>query len=48
MSVTRLHDVLMVLLACAIAALATNEFVRTAAIFAAGWNASWAIQGEER
>lgn len=41
-------DVVLVLVWCAVAAIATSEILRTIAIFAVGWNASWAIQGEER
>lgn len=43
----RRADISATLALCLIAAFAPHEAIRLAAVFAAGWFASWAIEGDE-
>lgn len=48
MAKERAVDFALTLVCCVVAMGAPNDLIRVAAIFAAGWHASWAIQGETR
>lgn len=48
MAKERAVDVALTLVCCVVATVVSNELIVVAATFAAGWNASWAIQGDER